>query len=309
MSKQLVKLSQKILDPSLQEQFVQTVQSGMSSPHALVWMQEPLPLEWSTLEGPKFFPPWVQLISCDARPGRSPLHDEGRYYVMDPSSVLMMVGLLHLDHPVRSVLDMCAAPGGKSALAYRALQPEILVCNEVVWKRHRSLVSNLRRCKINAVVTQQESNNWSEAGFEFDLVIVDAPCSGQSLFARGEAEPGCFHPSTVNGCRLRQRRIVGESAKLITAGGSLIYSTCTYAPEENEDIVDWLLKKNPEIQAIPIPVLSAYRSKLSENPCYRFFPDPVLGSGGFCALFRKKGNHSSQTPSVPSDWIHWRPEL
>jgi 16S rRNA C967 or C1407 C5-methylase (RsmB/RsmF family) len=220
----------------------------------------------------------------------------------------MMMGALSLSTRPNSILDMCAAPGGKSAIAWRGLKPQLLVCNEVVGKRHRGLTSNLSRCKIPAVVTQQDPSNWAESGLKFDLVIVDAPCSGQSLYARGEAETGCFHPSTVNGCRLRQRRILAESAKCVAPGGFLVYSTCTYSPEENEEIIDWFLKKNDAFKTRTISSLSSFKSTLTEVDAYRFFPSQDLGSGGFTALMQNLNpEEPNSLPEVPDDWIKWRP--
>lgn len=305
MSKQLVKLSQKILGPELQNAFVELVEAGVTSPHALIWMQNPIAHGMKTLTPPDYLPNWIQFVEAAERPGKDAMHEAGAYYVMDPSSALMMVGAFQLK--ATSVLDMCAAPGGKSAIAWRALQPQTLVCNEVVSKRHRALTSNLARCHIDGIVTQQDPSNWATSDLKFDLVIVDAPCSGQSLYARGEAETGCFHPSTVNGCRLRQRRIIAESAKCVAPGGHMIYSTCTYAPEENEDIIEWFLKKNPNFKARAVPELAPFKSQLTDASAYRFFPSQELGSGGFTALLQNQedmGPH--QSVDVPDSWIKWR---
>jgi 16S rRNA C967 or C1407 C5-methylase (RsmB/RsmF family) len=122
----------------------------------------------------------------------------------------------------------------------------------------------------------------------FDLVIVDAPCSGQSLIARGLDNPGCFHPVNLKKNAMRQRRIVAEASKTLIPGGRMIYSTCTFAPEENEETISWLMKTMPQLEPIPVAALDAHRSTLSDFPCYRLHPHEGLGAGGFVAVLQSK---------------------
>src|SRR5690606_2144976 len=158
----------------------------------------------------------------------------GQFYVFDFASVLMGLPMTEIPLEKPSVLDLCASPGGKSVFAWRALSPSRLVSNEVIGKRTAALRSNLKRCHLPAEVKSLDPEIFVKEGQEFDVVIVDAPCSGQSLIAKGETAPGCFHPTNVNTCMKRQRRITANAAQCVKDGGYMLYSTCTYSPEENE---------------------------------------------------------------------------
>ena len=119
-----------------------------------------------------------------------------------------------------------------------------------------------------------------------DLVIVDAPCSGQSLLAKGEKAPGCFHPTNINKNANRQKRIIANSAQIVAPQGYLAYMTCTYSPEENEQVCEWLLERFPQFKLVEVKHLKNYQSHLTTMPCYRMFPQSGLGAGAFAALFR-----------------------
>jgi 16S rRNA C967 or C1407 C5-methylase (RsmB/RsmF family) len=124
------------------------------------------------------------------------------------------------------------------------------------------------------------------------MVIVDAPCSGQSLLARGKESPGCFHPATINMNSNRQKRIVANAAKLVAPGGCLAYMTCTYSEKENEDVVRWLHKRFPQLTPQSVAALAGRESKLAEFPCYRLWPHEE-GAGAFAAILR---NSDEQGP-------------
>jgi 16S rRNA C967 or C1407 C5-methylase (RsmB/RsmF family) len=119
-----------------------------------------------------------------------------------------------------------------------------------------------------------------------NLVLVDAPCTGQSLLAKGEKAPGCFHPTAINKSANRQKRIIANSAQLVAPQGYLAYMTCTYSPEENEQVCEWFLSRFPQFQAIKINHLEEYQSHLTTIPCYRLFPQHRLGAGTFTVLFQ-----------------------
>ena len=120
-----------------------------------------------------------------------------------------------------------------------------------------------------------------------DLVLVDAPCSGQSLLAKGQKVPGCFHPVTLQRNASRQKRILAAAATLVRPGGHLAYMTCTYAPEENEQVGRWFQKKFPDFQPQRVPPLAAYQSPLCDWPCYRLWPQLGLGAGAFTSLWQR----------------------
>jgi 16S rRNA C967 or C1407 C5-methylase (RsmB/RsmF family) len=192
------------------------------------------------------------------------------------------------------VLDLCAAPGGKSVMAWRMLSPRLLVSNEVIRKRTAQLVANLGRCRVGpAVVTSLDSAVMAERAADVaDVVIVDAPCSGQSLMAKGKQVSAPFHSHVINHNRNRQRRILSNAARLVKPGGFLAYITCTYSLKENEGNVGWFLERHEEFEGVEVPSLSGFRSHLADFPCYRMWPDEGLGSGGFTSLLCRRAVES-----------------
>ncbi|MEQ9410022.1 MAG: RsmB/NOP family class I SAM-dependent RNA methyltransferase [Fuerstiella sp.] len=290
---------------------MQSLTAAHDFPVAVVWLRErPEPPAFRALPAPNWLPPWVDLVPFAQRPGRHELHEQGACYCLDPSSVFMAQGLSAVTG-ADTVLDVCASPGGKSVMAWRALQPSRLFSNEVIGKRIGALISNLKRCQIApvSVLSVDTVQLPTAAAGAFDVVLVDAPCSGQSLIARGKPSPGCFHPATINMNANRQRRILANSMAAVKPGGWLIYMTCTYSLKENERNVDWLLKKHPTFEAQQIPILAAFRSDYTTTPCYRMWPMSEIGAGGFvCALRNvaedntRPGSRGVGLSSVPVRW-------
>jgi 16S rRNA C967 or C1407 C5-methylase (RsmB/RsmF family) len=257
------------------------------------------PLAWQ--------PPWIVRLAESFRPARHTLHDRGAYYCLDFSSVFAASVMLAIETPPRRVLDLCASPGGKAIFAWRAFDPEVLMCNESVRKRTGSLIANLERCGVErSQVWSADSSVWVQKGKEaFDLVLVDAPCSGQSLLAKGNDAHGCFSPTMIDMCVGRQRRIVGNAYHCLRPGGYLLYMTCTYAIKENEKLVGWLLKEYPDLEAVEAPFLSEHASRFADFPCYRMFPHQGLGAGAFSCLVRKRGEPPAHWPpleALPASW-------
>jgi 16S rRNA C967 or C1407 C5-methylase (RsmB/RsmF family) len=238
------------------------------------------PVDWQ--------PDFVDRLSIGEKPGQHPLHHQGYYYCLDFSSIFAAAVLLVIQPSLPVVFDMCAAPGGKSIFAWRSLSPDLLISNEVIGKRLGMLISNLKRCQINpsAVVNRDPSIFAEIFPASSNLVIVDAPCTGQSLLAKGEKAPGCFHPTAINKSANRQKRIIANSAQIVAPGSYLAYMTCTYSPEENEEVCAWFLERFPQFQAVEIDYLNMYRSHLTNIPCYRMFPQVGLGAGAFTVLFQ-----------------------
>jgi 16S rRNA C967 or C1407 C5-methylase (RsmB/RsmF family) len=243
---------------------------------------------------PDWLPPWV---------GR-PDPTCGAAYGLDLSSVWEAMVLSALARP-RTMLDLCAAPGGKSVLAARLLQPALQLANEVVGKRLGMLRHNLARCGVSACTQRLDPAWWAlHAAEAFDLVLVDAPCSGQSLLARGIQNRGCFHPAIVGGNARRQRSILAKAAACVAPGACLAYLTCTFSLEENERNVVWFLKHHPDWQACEVPVLAAWRSPHAEPPCHRLGPHLGLGAGGFACLLQRPGS-SPTLPPLPPQATAW----
>lgn len=288
-SKQLLKLAQKLfVDEGDRAAFVQALTTPSPLAPTILWTRpKPADINWPTLPPLSWQPSQVDRIaSLDIRPGRHPLHNQGYYYSLDFSSVFAVSLVRAVKEPIETVIDLCAAPGGKSLCSRIMLQPQQLLCNEVIRKRVKILIANLKRCgALEAIVLNQDptmlAENLPSSG---RLVLVDAPCSGQSLLAKGQDVPGCFHKVTLNRNANRQKRILANAAKLVQSGGYLLYSTCTYALEENEQVCRWFIKRFPAFQPTSVPALSSYRSHLADFPCYRLFPQTGLGAGTFACL-------------------------
>ncbi|MFN8390249.1 MAG: RsmB/NOP family class I SAM-dependent RNA methyltransferase [Bdellovibrionota bacterium] len=301
VSNNFSKLRDKLFPSESERQlFEQALDAARAQSPALIWVKDrPQESSFAMLERAAFQPSFVDRVAPDTRAGAHAFHEQGFYYCLDCSSVFEASVTSVISPKPRLVLDMCAAPGGKTVFLSRAFEPELLVANEAIRKRTAQLISNIRRCGIAARVCSRDPSFFAEQlPAAFDLVLVDAPCSGQSLLARGQKAPGCFHPSTINLCSNRQKRIVANAAASVAAGGYLAYMTCTYSPEENERVVEWLLKKFPQFHPCAVPTLAEFQSQLTEIPCYRLFPQQGLGAGGFTALLKNSEPPSEDRPST-----------
>ncbi len=294
----IIKSLTKSAPPDEIELIADRLIEGPSFP-AICWLDEPESLFDEQTPGSVVnLPEWISALSPDAKPGRHPAHSAGLYYCLDLSSALLgfwgLSGITNRGRNPQSVLDLCASPGGKSVLAWRYLKPERLVCNEVIGKRLGALISNLKRCHIApAEVTNLEVGEFARRTPEhFELVIVDAPCSGQSIFSSG-----AFHHTVINGNSNRQKRILANAAQTVTAGGHLMYLTCTYSRAENEKVVEWLIKRFPNFKPTEISAAPPFHSHLAEFPCYRIWPHQGVGQGGFLCLLENTQGASEQKPS------------
>jgi len=274
--------------------FLKALREGKSSRKALVLSpqapddyQPPFPCAdtstWTWL------PPRVFVPADDIKAASYDDYHKGFYYLLDLSSCWESSPLSCVKNPKRS-LDLCAAPGGKTMLLYARHRPEEKhVCNEIHAARRGILRQNVTQCALpQAEVTGFRPDQWAKSGELFDLILVDAPCSGQSLLAKGIKNTGCMGSSMVNGNAKRQKGILLAALPCLKEGGHILYSTCTYSPEENEKVIAYLLKRNPDLEAIEVPVLLNFQSSICSFPCYRLLPIHGFGAGGFCALLRKK---------------------
>lgn len=243
-------------------------------------------------EVPSWLPGQISLLSPGESPGKSKLFEDGAIYPIDTSSVYTASAMLAAVPP-RRILDVCAAPGGKSLFADSVFNPEFIFSNEVVGKRLGILRYNLKKSgRPNFYTGNLDPAELAEVAPEvFDLAIVDAPCSGQSLLAKGTENPGCFHPNIIKGNAKRQLRILSRSAQCVVAGGYLFYSTCTFARRENEGAIEKFLKHHGEFTPVEVPHLGEFQSELCDFPCYRIYPHRRKGAGGFTCLLRKDGDH------------------
>jgi 16S rRNA C967 or C1407 C5-methylase (RsmB/RsmF family) len=252
-------------------------------------------------------PEFVDRVLPQQRPGRTAEHEAGAYYCLDTSSIFAAVPMRLVPGEPRLVIDVCAAPGGKAIFSWRALRPRQIVCNEVIKKRTAQLIANLSRCHTHPVMVLSRDSAWFAQRLtdSADLVIVDAPCSGQSLVARGKRSPGGFHRATINMNSNRQKRILANSAKLLAPGGHLAYMTCTYSLQENERVITWLRRKFPQFAIKEVPTLAKYQSHLADFPCYRLWPQQGIGAGAFTAILQNQADgrrHSARLSGLRPIW-------
>lgn len=290
----LEKLARSLFPDQVEyDRFIAALVNGTSGEKAIVWVNErPAIAPFRLRARPAWLPNVFDWVESSEQPGASSWHSEGKIYCLDLSSAFAAACLTAIPSSarVRTVLDMCAAPGGKAICSWRMLQPQLMIANEVIGKRLPALISNFERCRVGpAIITRHDPGHFAKCcpGM-VDLVIVDAPCSGQSLVARGEDSPGCFHPATINMNSNRQKRILANAASAVAPGGYLAYMTCTYSRQENEAVLEWLFKKFPEFKPTPVEALATHQSMLAGFPCYRLWPQKGEGSGAFTALLRRE---------------------
>ena len=232
-------------------------------------------------------------LPADSDAGSTILHEAGAFYLQEPGAMLP-ASVLDAK-PGETVLDLCAAPGGKSTQIGISMRGEgLLVCNEPVPKRARILSSNIERIGLpHAIVTcawpEQLAEKWPEG---FDAVMVDAPCSGEGMFRRVPESRTEWGEEQAKGCAQRQREILNAAAGLVRPGGRLVYSTCTYHPEENGGNAEWFLKEHTEYEpeAFSLPGIDAPEGQFT---CY---PHRLRTEGQFAARFRKKGSGEAILP-------------
>lgn len=245
------------------------------------------PFECEAPDAP-WLPPRVYVPAEGVRPTAHPDYAAGLYYSLDLSSCWESACLAVVPPPASS-LDMCAAPGGKTMLMAARFGAENHTANEVHPGRRGILRQNLEQSGMPQVrVTGNRPDQWARSGEAFDLLLVDAPCSGQSLLCKGIRNPGCLSSSMVNGNAKRQKGIMLSAVQCVNPGGHIVYTTCTYDPEENEKVMAYILKRVPGWEAVEVPLLAPFRSALCDFPAYRLLPGHGFGAGGFCCLLRKE---------------------
>lgn len=223
-----------------------------------------------------------------------PLFHAGSYYVQEASS--MFIGQVleeYVTHPAVA-LDLCAAPGGKSTQLCDRLPPgSLLVANEVIRNRSQILLENLVKWgNPGVIITRNDPKDFSRVGEFFDLILTDVPCSGEGMFRKDEAAIKEWSAENVSLCRQRQRRILTDIWKCLKPEGILIYSTCTFNSQENEENIAWLQKEyGAEVLKTEISPQWGITGNLvnSSFPVYRFLPFKSKGEGFFMAALRKKG--------------------
>ena len=219
-------------------------------------------------------------------PGRDPLHAGGAYYVQELSAQ-MPASLFDLT-PGMAVLDVCAAPGGKSAQLAAKVPYGVLFSNEIVPNRANVLLGNLERMGAkNVVITSMDPEKLTAlTGPVFDAVLVDAPCAGEGMFRKDPGAVAEWSPEHVLSCARRQRAILASAQKAVKPGGQLVYSTCSFSPAENEENVAWFLSEYPDFELV------------EER---RLYPHTSLGEGQYAARLRRRGEAPATAYLAPKN--------
>lgn len=245
-----------------------------------------------------------------SQPGRHVLHEAGVYYIQEPSAMAAVEALA--PQPGERILDLCAAPGGKTTQIAGGMQGKgLLVANEVIAERAKILSQNVERMGIANCVVCSEKPERLSALFPcfFDRVLVDAPCSGEGMFRKEEAVRGEWSEEIVSLCAKRQAAILREAAKLLRPGGVLVYSTCTFSPEENEGTISAFLREHEAYSIEEMPcgkLFSPGRPDWLEEGAPgieytgRLWPHLLQGEGHFVARLRKSGKGMEEADEKPA---------
>lgn len=224
--------------------------------------------------------------------GSHPLHFAGAFYVQEPSA-MAPVNMAPIT-PDMIALDLCASPGGKSSQIAEKLTRGVLVSNEIVKDRAVTLLGNVERQGFkNVIVTNTDSKTLAEwYDGVFDLVLCDAPCSGEGMFRKTPEATDEWSEDNVKMCAARQKEILANAAKTVRCGGYLVYSTCTFSKEEDEDVVSDFLSAHPDFSLCDAPeaIVDATRGGIGMPEARRFYPHIARGEGQFMALMKRAGD-------------------
>lgn len=280
----ILKLSQSLFDnPENQKIFSETLKNGDSGFKLNILTDRTLPTKTSYQKLPKEWQDTWRFTENSS----SELS-----YSLDCSSLFMIAPLIEvistLKNPPR-VCDLCSSPGGKSILMQIIKEPEILIANEVEEQRVKALISNFSKHQIkNAVITSLNSKQLVKDYLAaFDIIILDAPCSGQSLLSKGTKNFSALSKIAIERLSQIQKGLLNDAAKLCNHQAFINYSTCTFTKKENEKVIEWFIKKNPKFSTVEISHLANFKSDFTKHHCYRLWPYQGLGSGGFCCLLKK----------------------
>ncbi len=307
--------------PALPDEFVQriSVQLGKELPYFLRAMRE-APVRGIRMNPERdggFQPfrdaekqiPWEKTgweLKGDSDAGITIAHEAGAFYLQDPCA--MLPAAVMSAAPGEKILDLCAAPGGKATQMGLAMQGNgLLVCNEPVSKRAAVLSRNIERMGIpHSIVTctypEKLASVWGEC---FDGVLADVPCSGEGMFRKNPLSRLEWTAEKARGCAERQAAIMESAAGLVRSGGRLVYSTCSWNPAENEDLISEFLKRHPEFSLEPFSL----EGISAPDGWFLCWPHRLRGEGQFVAKMRKTGGSVMPLPDGTSDFIPGREEL
>lgn len=255
--------------------------------------------------------PWCKegfYYSASEKPAKHPYYFAGLYYIQEPSA--MSPGAYLPITPGDRVLDLCAAPGGKSTqIAARMEQEGVLVSNDISATRVKALLKNLENFGVrNNIVTSETSErlaqNWP--GY-FDKILIDAPCSGEGMFRKNESATKSWEAYGVQHCANLQQGILEDAVKLLKSDGMILYSTCTFSPEENEAMISSFITKHPDFKVVPLEPVGGICHGRPEwcdvDPslagALRLWPHHLEGEGHFVCLLQRTNGEALKPPMLP----------
>ena len=242
----------------------------------------------------------------EQRPGKHPFHEAGLYYIQEPSA---MAPVMFLDvKPGEKILDLCAAPGGKTTQIGAKMKGQgLLICNEIHPARAKILSENVERMGIsNAIVTNEPPERLANVfGAYFDKILVDAPCSGEGMFRKEDAAGAEWSPENVNLCADRQDEVLDSAAQMLRPGGRMVYSTCTFAPQEDEGAIARFLERHADFEIVKADMPEGFMAGIPQwatafgGACsspeelkytLRLMPHLLKGEGHYLAVLRRRGD-------------------
>lgn len=239
-----------------------------------------------------------RIEQSDAEPGKYPLHFTGAYYIQEPSAMLP-AELLNPNKGDR-VLDLCAAPGGKSTQLASMMENEgLLISNEIHPKRAKALSENIERFGLRNTVVTNETPERLANSFEhfFDKILVDAPCSGEGMFRKDEEAIRFWSEDHVIQCSITQKSILSHAYQMLRPGGELVYSTCTFSPEENEQVIEWFINEYTDMSIVDVhPIRGTSKGRVdwtqhlttALEKSVRLWPHLMRGEGHFVVKLKKE---------------------
>ena len=232
-------------------------------------------------------------------PARHPFYYAGLYYLQEPSA-MTPAAMLKVT-PGEKVLDLCAAPGGKATdLGARLHGKGLLVANDISASRAKALLKNIEVFGIsNAFVTNETPAHLAGQFPEFfDKILVDAPCSGEGMFRKDPAVAKAWDAEKPFACAKQQKEIITQAANMLAPGGQMLYSTCTFSPEENEQVIAYLLDSREDMEVLELPQVEGFSRGIHLSRCVRIWPHKMNGEGHFLALLQKKGQKAAVKEEV-----------
>jgi len=240
-------------------------------------------------------------ISGEDTPGRHPFYHAGLYYIQEPSA--MLPGQILGAQPDEKVLDLCAAPGGKTVQIAAAMKGKgLLISNDINTERVKALVKNIELCGVKNAIVLNETPEKLIKNFEgyFDRVIIDAPCSGEGMFRKDESAARSWESFKCERCTQLQEPILHSADRLLKVGGALVYSTCTFSPEEDEQMIMKFMQRHAGYELVEIPKVAGIEGGRPQwadgdetfKRAARLWPHRVRGEGHFVAKLIKTGMES-----------------